>query len=46
MTTCEMIRCKKCNNLIIREDGKWICKEEEKDIHSISDYECPLEEEY
>lgn len=46
MTTPEMTRCKKCNNLIIKEDGTWTCKETETDIHDIPDEECPLDADY
>ena len=46
MTTPEMIRCKKCSNLIIKDDGTWICKEIEMDINDIPDDECPLNNDY
>lgn len=46
MTTPEMVRCKKCSKLVIREDGTWTCDEEQKDIHKISNEECPVEAEY
>jgi hypothetical protein len=50
MTTPEMRRCKKCNALEINEcTGKWCCslsEEEDNDIHSIPDEDCPLEQDW
>lgn len=46
MTTPEMLRCKKCDNLVIKDDGTWTCKETETDIQDIPDEECPLEADY
>lgn len=46
MTTKEMIRCKHCSYLIEDENGEWICDDCGKDIHDISDDECPVEQEW
>ena len=33
MTTPEMIRCRKCEFLDIREDGTWVCSANGFEIH-------------
>lgn len=46
MTTPEMIRCKKCSELCITDDGQWVCLEAEEDIHEITLDDCPMEQDY
>ena len=46
MTTKEMIRCKDCAYLVENSDGKWYCEDYGKEIHEISNEDCPLDEEY
>ncbi len=44
MTTKEMVRCRKCSQLVVCKNGKWFCVEADTDIQDIPDEECPVED--